>query len=257
MSKSVFVPAGDCQRSPVRACILGDPGAGKTRLAATLPDPLFLDLENGAGTARKGGVNRIVIPTDAQAASAALAIINRLAALPGVDAVIRFKPDGSAAELPVGTLVIDSIDAIQQSIKMFRILKGRTKMEIQDWDTLLNELLPLVLAWNSLPVNVVVIAHTRREESKKEGSPGDMGFGVQGSLKAQIPRWFDYILHIATGADGKRFVVTQPTIARGYRYIAKDRHNKLAPVAKNGIIELPAVDGYPDDEIARLVCGLD
>jgi hypothetical protein len=257
MAKSLFVPAGDRQHNPVRACIMGETGSGKTRVSATFPDPLFLDLENGAGSARKEGVNRIVIPTDAQASATVLAAINRLGALPVVDGRVQFKSDGIAAILPVATLVIDSLDAIQQAIKMFRILKGRTKMELQDWDMLLNELLPMVLAWNSLPINVVVIAHTKREESKKEGTPGDMGYGVQGALKAQIPRWFDYILHIATGADGKRFVVTQPTIARGYRYVAKDRHNKLAALGKNGIIELPAADGYPSDEIAKLVCGLD
>ena len=235
---------------------MGEAGAGKTRLAATFPNPLFLDLENGAASARKDGVNRIIIPTDAQASAAVLAIINRLAAIPPQDGIIRYKPPEASEEIPIGTLIIDSLDAIQQSIKMFRILKGRTRMELQDWDTLLNELLPLVLAWNSLPIHVVVVAHTKREESKQEGHPGDMGFGVQGALKAQIPRWFDYILHITTGVDGKRYVVTQPMIAKGYRYVAKDRHNGLAPLAKNGIIDLPGDNGYPSAEIARRVGGL-
>lgn len=254
MAKSVFVAAGDSQQTPLRVCIMGEPGAGKTRLAATFPDPLWIDLENGAGSARKEGVNRIVVPTDAQAPTTALALLNKLASLPPTDGRVPFRPADAPADLPVATLVIDSLDALQQAIKAFRILKGRVKMELHDWDALLNELMPLVLAWNSLPINVVVIAHTKREESKRENTPGDMGFGVQGALKAQVPRWFDYILHIATGADGKRFVVTQPMIARGYRYVAKDRHDKLSKLGKNGVVELPAVDGYPDDTIARAAC---
>jgi hypothetical protein len=82
-----------------------------------------------------------------------------------------------------------------------------------------------------------------------------MDFGVQGALKVQMPRWFDYILHITTGADGKRYVVTQPTISKGYRYLAKDRHGRLTPLGKSGIIDLLAKDGYPDDLIARTICG--
>lgn len=226
-----------------------------TRLSATFPDPLFLDLENGAATARREGVNRILIPTDANAASNVLSIINRLASLPVQDGRILFKPEGADQAVPVATLVIDSLDALQQSIKMFRILRGRTKMELQDWDMLLNELQPLVLAWNALPIHVVVVAHSKREEGE-EGRPGDMNFSVQGSLKAQIPRWFDYILHIAAGADGKRYVVTQPTISRGYRYTAKDRHGRLKELGKNGIIELESEDGYPDNTIANRICGI-
>jgi hypothetical protein len=56
VSKSVFVPQGAASGSPARVCILGEPGSGKTRLAATFPDPVFLDLENGAATARPDGV---------------------------------------------------------------------------------------------------------------------------------------------------------------------------------------------------------
>jgi hypothetical protein len=76
---------------------------------------------------------------------------------------------------------------------------------------------PLVLDWHAVPINVVVIAHTKRTDG--EGNkPGSMGFGVQGSLRSQMPRWFSHILHIVAGPDGKRFVVTQPTVSKGYRY---------------------------------------
>jgi len=247
-----FIPAGSGARGPARVCILGEPGVGKTRLAATFPDPLFLDLENGAGTARPDGVNRIVIPTDRNALSEVRRVIQALRKTPCEDGSILYTIDQET--IKVRTLVIDSVDAIQQPVKMFEILRGRTKMERQDWDTLLNKLTPLVLEWNALPINVVVTAHTRRLDGEG-GRPGTMGFSVQGSLKAQMPRWFDYILHIVAGPDGKRFVVAQPTISKGYRYVAKDRHGTLGHLGKNGIIELPAQDGYPSSDIARAICG--
>jgi len=56
----------------------------------------------------------------------------------------------------------------------------------------LNLLTPLVLDWYAVPINVVVIAHTKRTDG--EGNePGSMGFGVQGSLRSQMPRWFSHI----------------------------------------------------------------
>jgi len=58
------------------------------------------------------------------------------------------------------------------------------------------------------------------------------------------------------GPDGKRYVVMQPMISKGYRYQAKDRHNRLTPLGKNGVIDLAGENGYPDTAIARVVCGL-
>jgi len=59
-------------------------------------------------------------------------------------------------------------------------------------DMLLNLLTPLVLDWHAVPINVVVIAHTKHTDG--EGNePGSMGFGVQGSLRSQMPRWFSHI----------------------------------------------------------------
>jgi len=57
-----------------------------------------------------------------------------------------------------------------------------------------------------------------------------MDFGVQGSLKGQTPRWFDYVLHMGAGPDGKRYVVRQPMISKGYRYQVKDHHLDLIVV---------------------------
>ncbi len=248
-----FLPAGD-ERDVARVCIIGEPGTGKTRLAGTFPNPLFLDLERGAATAQPGGVHRLVIPTSNRTLDELGMVIDRLNKLPCEDGVINF-PIKNGPVIPVQTLVIDTLDVVQQAAKMFDILRGRTRMERNDWDVLLNLMQPLVLKWNSLPINVVVIAHTKTIDGEGR-KPGVRGFGVQGSLRTQLPGWFSVIMHLVAGPDGKRFVVTQPMISKGFRYVAKDRHGILADLADEyGIIKVPANEaGYPNDTIAQTIC---
>ena len=248
-----FVPAGSNEGALARVLIIGEPGTGKTRLAGTFPNPLFVDLENGAETARPGGVNRFIVPTDSNTVAAVNKIINACKK-PAQDNTIQFQVNDQS--FPVSTLVIDSLDAIQQSIKAFEILRGRTRMERNDWDALMNRMMPLVLGWNSLPIHVVAIAHVKR--SNGEGSkPGNMDLAVQGAMRTQMPRWFDYILHVVAGKNGKRHVIIQPMPINGYSYLAKDRHNRLAKLSDSSHIPLPAnEDGYPEDRIARIICGL-
>ena len=82
-----------------------------------------------------------------------------------------------------------------------------------------------------------------------------MDFSVQGSLRTQMPRWFSLILHLVAGPDSKRFVVTQPTISKGHRYVAKDRHGALSGLGDKGIITLQMGEGgYPPSTIADAIC---
>lgn len=218
-------------------CILGEPGGGKTRLAGTWPRPFFVDVDNGAASAIPGGeVMRERIPTDRN-----------------ILKVIRGKLKELDKRDDLDTIVIDSINMVQQAVKV-AILRGRTKMQLQDWDQMLNLMMPLVVDWHAVSKHVVVVAHSRRRE--KEGQPDLLTFAVQGSLRSQMPRWFDCILHLNVGKEGQRFVMTQPIIYRGVKYMAKDRHQVLKDVSNDsGIIKLENNDGYPSDRIARAVTG--
>jgi hypothetical protein len=244
----LYIPGSGTPQTygPARVCILGDSGVGKTRLAATFPNPYFLDLENGAGST---GKPRLFVPPSANTSATVLNEIKALAGLAVIDGAVKHPKKG----FPISTLVLDSIDGIQETEKYFGVLKGRTKMQMQDWDTLYNVIFPLVLAWSSLPIHVVVVAHVKQEEGE-EGKPGVKSFSLQGSFKDKMPRWFDYILHLAAGPDGKRFVITQPMISKGYQYKAKDRHGVLAALAKGGYIELPLTEkGFPTSEISDTI----
>ena len=253
-----YVPANSGKAEAHRICIMGEPGTGKTRLAATFPDPFFLDIERGAATARPEGVNRLIIPTDRNTLKVVRQVLEAMAKSPVEDGRIIYQTP-SGEKVKIGTVILDSVDAIQQPVNMYGILHGRSKMERSDWDTLLNLMTPLVLDWHALPVHLVAIAHTKRVDGEN-GKPGTMDFSVQGALRSQMPRWFSLILHLVAGPDGKRFLVSQPTIAKGYRYVAKDRHNLLKVLGRPkspGIIDVPAdEDGYPTSQVAEAICAL-
>jgi len=253
---STFVPAIDANAGLARVCFLGKPGVGKTRLCGTFPHPLFVDLENGAATAVKGGANRVVISTDKDTVTNTGKLLDVLLKSPFDGENILYTPVKDMEPTMVGTVIIDSIDAIQQSVKMFSILKGRNAMKTSDWDTLLNMLLPLVLKWNALPVHVAVISHAKETQGKKEGI-GSVGFSVQGALRTQMPHWFGCILHMVAGNDGTRSLITQPMVTGGLRYTAKDRHRRLAeflPAGKKYIKVDVDEDGYPMNDIAKALC---
>lgn len=219
-------------------CIIGEPGGGKTRLAGSWPKPFFIDIDNGAQSARPdGGVRREVIPTDRN-----------------ILKDVRSKLKDLSKDDSVETVVIDSVNMIQQAVKV-AILRGRTKMQLQDWDQMLNLMVPLVMDWHAVPKHIVVIAHSRRRE--RDGYPDIMTFAVQGTLRSQMPRWFDYILHLNVGQKGNRFVMTQPVVHQGVKYLAKDRHQAFKDIAnESGIVELENNDGYPGYRVANAICGI-
>jgi len=242
---TLYIPKDGETGGPARVCILGEPGVGKTRLAASFPDSFIIDLENGASSTNRPRLN--ILPS-ANARNQLQAELKKIKNYDRDKDGALLHPKG----FRIGTVVIDSIDAVQEFEKYYGILMGKSKMKIQDWDTLYNIVFPVVLDWSALPVHVVVVAHVKQEEGEGTGV-GVKGFSLQGAFKNRMPRWFDYIIHLTSGPDGQRYAVTHPMITKGYKYTAKDRHGTLDPLKKAGVIEIPAVDGFPSDAIAQAI----
>lgn len=250
-----YAAPGQRKGTGTQVGILGLPGVGKTRLAATFYKPLFIDLEpDGARTALDDGVHRAVVSMSPTTVADTIKLIQALKKAPENDRVVEFKLGENIIE--VGTLVIDTLNVIQRSLQTFKILRGRSVMERRDWGVLLEEMQKLVLEWAGLPVDVVIVCHAKsREDEGKKINVVD--FAVRGGLRDELPGWFSNIIHITAGKDGRRFVVSQPGVYNNTRFVAKDRHGVLVSLRdeKTKLIEITSEDGYPNRDIALAICG--
>jgi len=225
--------------------IVGDPGAGKTRLAATAPFPYFLDTEGGAASAVPA--ERIKrFNTDASILPDLKTELTRLKGL-------KYDPKERVIDIdfPVGCVVIDTLDAVQQVYK-YTVLKpmnwGGNAMAM--WGRLLDDLVPIIYLIKSLPVPVIVVTHSHSVEPLYKGDnlrrAGWKGLAFQGQLEDQIMRWFDYVLHLMVIEEGERICYTQPTTVQDYKITAKDRHGLYRSLGKLFFPIKADKDGYPE-----------
>lgn len=246
--------------------LLGAPGSGKTRFAGSFPVPLFLDYDQGSGSACPDGPpEALLITTEKSTLTTSINI---------VDAVKSGKFDLDTGlstftyakrEYACATLVVDPINRIQSACKQFDILKGKAHMERDDWDTINNKMVPLLLGLNSLPINVVVVCHVRGRDGYTNSTtgiryPNEMQPALQGALRDALPGYFDIVMHlIVTNSKGDRALATSERVFQGYKLLgAKDRHRLLHDMLdeKTGVVPVPCNEhGYPIPDVARAICG--
>ena len=250
-----YVKEGELEDKKKSTMILGLPGVGKTRLAGTWPNPFFIDVDKGAASAHRGHVNRVEVDLDRGTRKSVIQILKKLNKQEAENGVIHYDV-AEGPTLEIGTVVIDTLDAIQKACKTFEILGGKSNMSWDDYGRLLELMTELMLEWNNLPCHIVVCGHTKQREEEGERY-GIATIKLAGSLRDEVPDWFDVILHVQAGQDGRRFVMSQPLVSRGVRYLAKDRHGLLTGLSnEKGFIELEdAGDGYPSSKIADAICG--
>lgn len=203
--------------------LLGDSGAGKTRLAATAPSPLFIDSDLGAEGI---GVNRVIPETWEDL----LAIVNELKAskrLPGYGLMFR--------DMEVKTLVLDTVDSMQELCRRsHEDMIGKPKMKQQFYGKLLDEMLHyLVWPVRDLPCDVVFICHSAEkqldaveaEQVEKKGASilPETTLALEGSLRKRMLALFDNIFHLINLQDGSKKVLTTSAQYEGRYLIAKDR----------------------------------
>lgn len=252
---------GSSEKGLARVCIIGGSGSGKTRLAASFPDPLFINLEpNGPASALPGGVwpSTINVPLNAKTSANVGKLIGGLSTKrtkvdeDGLPYFMYTLP-GTDSEVKVKTVVLESLDFLQQTIKYHEILNRKSFMGQKEWGKLLDIMSPIVMSWSNLPVHFVATAHTKEQEEDATGETST--FALQGGIRTQLPGWFSIILHTVISGGGM-YVVSNPVRSRGKMIMAKDRHGVCSDLLNDkGVIDITTESGWPDEDIARAICG--
>ncbi len=169
----------------IKALILGEPSAGKTRSASFWPSPIFADCEKGRMSLADRNVPYVEI-TASQDMDALLTMLERECAKP-------------PAERKYQTLVIDTVDAFQRII-IHEILRAQKKDAMsgwQDWGALDAKMQSLINRLHKLSMNIVVNSHIK---PTKDGDDGPLinQPKLKGDLREQISAEFDLVGHMAT-----------------------------------------------------------
>ncbi len=166
----------------MKAMILGEPSAGKTRFASFWPSPIFADCEDGRMSIADRNVPYVRIRSTAD--------MNALLQMLDMQCKLHKPP-----ERQYKTLVIDTLDSYQRDVMQNEILKGRESMTRDDWGALNNKMVALVSKLMKLPMNIVVLVHTKntRDDESIVREPR-----LQGDVRDVITQAFDLVGWIQT-----------------------------------------------------------
>jgi hypothetical protein len=166
--------------APWKYAIGGFPGSGKTMLASTAPNPLFVFFQENPRlksiASRYIPHVKVVNDDDSSVLEKMLAISHHLA----------------IAEHEYETLVIDTGDELFQGIKEARRIQNGGEFKPGDWDWLGDTYRELLTGLIDLPIRVIVLFHVKNTQ---EGDDGLIvrEFLLQGAAKDQAAGWFDEV----------------------------------------------------------------
>ena len=197
--------------------IYGAPGSGKTSLAATAPDPLFLDFERGAAASvRAVGVDNV-----------------RILEVRDMEQVRNAYNYLASGKHPFRTVVLDPVGELMRLCLNSVVGKYSSRRQyddlpsMADWNKALSDMIKLLTAFRSLPIHCVVTAHASIPEHEEDTvkplvSGKQFGPFLEGAMDLLA------YLHVEQDASGNsvRRLVTEstPTIR------AKNRGGKLSAV---------------------------
>lgn len=213
----------------LKVLLVGDAGTYKTRLAATFPQPHFVDFDDGMLSVRGQDVIYITIGRKETTDEDFLALF------PTKKAKMRAFVKGQAllehwanTLTKDQTLVLDSFTFYTDAaLEHVLALNNQPTPRIQDWGAAQKLLEGTLEELNKLPCNVVVIAH---RDMKQDQETGAISYVPQtiGKLAKKMPAYFDEVWRTNTklkkegGSDVEEFYIE--TI-KGRREDGKTRLN--------------------------------
>jgi hypothetical protein len=210
----------------VKALVHGGSGTGKTVLMATLPSPLLISAESGLLSLRKGNLERLFGPGQAQIDYNVK--VAKVSTVEDLTQAYNWCRDHAWSN-GIRSLGLDSISEIMEQV--LSNAKKQVKDPRQAYGELIEKGQDLVRKFRDLPgLNICMVA---KQELVKDEATGVARFGpaIPGSkLGPSMPYFFDevFALRIGKQLDGTefRYLQTQPDL----QYEAKDRSGMLAPM---------------------------
>lgn len=207
----------------IKALICGNPGAGKTLIASTFPNPLYASAEGGLMSIADRNIPYVKV----ESSHDLLAVKHAVDQVPSVrEELLGF---------PVDTIVIDTIDEMQRILIRERLEETKKdSMTLPDWGWLGEQMQAIIRGFRNMDLNVVFTCHMKEVQ---DNDSGRVWFepGLQGAIGKQISAYVDLALWLrsqtrtkivdnTTAVVQERQLVTRPDLAHEW---VKDRSGKL------------------------------
>jgi len=203
--------------------IAGFPGAGKTLVSSTWPDPFYASAEGGLMSI----ADRDVPFADVRTISDLLKL--KVALDQPADMVERLFG------FRIGTVVVDTIDEVQRILIRERLEETKKdQLQLGDWNYIAEQMSAIVRGFRNLNMHVIFTCHLK-EVTDQESGRTSYKPQMQGGFADQIAANVDLALLLKTSTKTevinnkpekvtRRVLQTQPDLA--YEWI-KDRSGKL------------------------------
>lgn len=207
----------------MKVLICGEPGAGKTLISSTFPNPVIASAEGGLMSLADRHVPYVEVTKTDQ--------LDQLKNVFTQPPAVREQMLGVPAE----TLVIDTLDEIQKLlIKERNEAQRQDAFKVQDWGWLGDQMRLIVRTLRNLDAHVVFTCHLKRVENQESGAVNYEPL-IQGGFCAELPGYVDLALVLKArpvakqvGEESKRVMVRmiQTFPDNTYPWL-KDRSGKL------------------------------
>ena len=168
----------------LRMLVAGQAGAGKTRFAATFPNPIWADCRGGLMSVADKSVKAVKIGSEADLLELRLAL----------DALTLEREERFG--FPVDTLVLDTVDEFQRILLAERLVhEKRSETTASDYGWLGQRMHTIFESLCDLPIHIVVLCHLK-DVSDGEGGQLFVKPGLAGAFADQIHQYMDYSLLI-------------------------------------------------------------
>lgn len=166
----------------IKMLICGSPGAGKTILSSTAPDPLYLSAEGGLMSVADRNIPYVDI-RDIETLFKMKTLFERPADF--VEEALGF---------PVKTVIIDTIDEIQRILIRERLTTTKQDaIKLQDWSYIADHMSNIVKGFRNLNMNVIFTCHLKEVNDTDTGRTSYKP-QIQGGFADQIAGQVDLAL---------------------------------------------------------------